>query len=52
MMAIKILGRHQDQAGTVCQAPLATGHSAADVYRMLQRAGASFQEGVISGPIE
>jgi len=25
MMAIKILGRHRDQAGTVCQAPLATG---------------------------
>jgi hypothetical protein len=25
MMAIKILGRHRDQAGTVWQAPLATG---------------------------
>jgi len=25
MMAIKILGRHRDQAVTVCQAPLATG---------------------------
>jgi hypothetical protein len=51
MMAIKILGRYRDQAGTACQAALATGGEASKARRIarLDRISATEPAGAALG---